>query len=168
VIYSSTIFGDSDMITEDEEFKFDDQSIDYRQSTPPSWQEIEDLLDFAEELKKKYDNISNRIYFLNITFVVLNIAFVTVGIVHMNSTRNYNTFSTNDSTFILYTYLIVFIVLLQSYVMFRNKMQRKRKLESRALDSVIRFLRENNSFLTKNFSELQKIHLKIKLSRFDI
>jgi hypothetical protein len=156
------------MITEDEGFKFNDKYIDYEQSIPPKWQEIEDLLNFAEELKKKYDNISNRIYFLDIAFVILSIAFVIAGIVCLNSARSYNTFSTNDYTLISFTYLIIFLVLLQSYVMFRNKMQRRRKSDSRALDSVIRFLRENNSFLTKNFSELQKIHLKIKLSRFDI
>jgi hypothetical protein len=156
------------MITEDEEFKFNDQYIDHEQSIPPKWQEIENLLNFAEELKRKYNNISNRIYFLDTTFVVLNSALVIIGIIHLNSTRNYNTFSINDSTLISFTYVIVFLVLFQSYVVFRNKMQRRRKSDSRALDSVIRFLRENNSLLTKNLSELQKIHLKIKLSRFDI
>lgn len=158
------------MITEDEEFKFDDQYIDYEQSTPPKWQDIEDLLKFAEELKKKCDNISTGIYVLNTIFVFSSIFFLITGInFFLNHTRNNNTFLISDITLIPTAYfLILFFILMMAYSTLSNKMERRRRSELRALNSVVGFLRENHILLTRNFPELQKIHLKIKLSRFDI
>jgi hypothetical protein len=150
------------MITEDEEFKFNDKCIDYEQSIPPKWQEIEDLLNFAEELKKKCDIMSIGIYFLNTIFAFLSMSFLIVG-------GDFCLKHFNDITFVPAAYfLLLFYISLMAYVTFRDKMERGKRSELRALNSVIGFLRENHALLTRDFSDLQKIHLKIKLSRFDI
>lgn len=156
MIYSSIIFGDSGMITEDEESKFDDRYIDYLQSDSPKWQEIEDLLDFAEKLKTKCDDLSDRMYILNTLIMCSSVTLVALA-----------TVSSMIPWLFIY-YYFAFFLLLVIYYMFKNKIETRRRSESRALNSAIGFLRENQLLLTRDFSELQKIHLKIKLSRFDI
>jgi hypothetical protein len=162
------------MLTDNDIFEFNDRR------KPPNWVEIEELLNFAEELKTKCDEFSDRMFLLDIlqvfaSFIAVGTTVIATAFFHVtgigffdiigNRSSQFNIFWIGISLLFFFIVFIVFAVFSEMYI---RKIRRRIRSDLRALDSIIDLLRENYDLITATFSELQKIHLKIKLSRFDI
>ena len=160
------------MLTDDERSSVDNKHIDEQGFVPPNWQEVEDLLDFAERLKLKCDDLSDKIFVWDV-YQMFSVVFIILIISARNFIyHSYISFTREgfESNFliIIVSFLLVDVVLLIFSEAILRQLRRKILTDLSALNSIIDLLRENYSLLTQNFSELQKIQLKIKLSRFDI
>jgi hypothetical protein len=161
-----------DMLTDDEKSKLGNLPIDDRKIQAPNWHEIEDLLDFADKLKTKCDDVSDRIFLLDTIQIFLLLVFIGAIVFIGNFFAKYNISLLNIADIIISHPFGLFLLGLFSISVFSEtslrKLRRRIKSDRRALDSIVDLLRENHNLMTENFSELQKIQLKIKLSRFEI
>jgi hypothetical protein len=155
------------MLTDDEKPKLDYRHIDDKKNQVPNWLVVEDLLGFADKLKAKCDDVSDRIFLLN-SLQIFSFLIFFVGFVAFTSVAS----AKNISTEYFLTISVGLLLTLFAFCIFVEisliKLRRRVRSDLRALDSVINLLRDNYTPITEDFSELQKIQLKIRLSRFDI
>jgi hypothetical protein len=158
------------MLTDNDIFELDDRR------KPPDWGEIEELLSFAEELKTKCDEFSDRMFLLDMfqafsSFIAIAITVVAIAFFHFAGFSFFDILVGQYVSWIgifLLFFPVVLIVFTVASEMYARKIRRRIRSDLRALDSIVYLLRENHDLITATFSELQKIHLRIKLSRFDI
>lgn len=159
------------MITNDEKSELDDPRFNVQNNKFPSWKEIESLLKFAEELKTKNDNSYDSIFLLSWFQIVIMITFLFVFTFLIYQIK---TFPPSNGAYLFPDFmwsaigLSFSLVSIVSSEMYLRKIRRRIKSDSRALGSIMALLRENNRLTTSNLSDLQKIQLKIFMSRFDI
>jgi hypothetical protein len=150
------------MITNDK-IKLEDKPSNDKNNESPSWEEIELLLNFAEELKTEIDASYDRIFVLNCVQVVIIFLFAVTIIFLTNDSDSFSDLSGESIVrLVLLAILGVF-----SEIYLRGK-RRRIKSDSMALESIINLIRESSHFITSNLSSLQKIQLKIYTARFDI
>jgi Domain of unknown function (DUF4407) len=153
------------MLDNGEKFKTNQQSNNYEKSSLDDWQEVNNLLDYAEKIKNKCDKLSDRIFlfdaiqlFLIVSIIIFSITvFAGIPEFHLNINHIY--------VVLLYFWgLLLFLFIEASSRILKIRISTDKK----RLDSITELLRENSSLLSKNWSQLEKIQLKIKLSLFDI
>jgi hypothetical protein len=163
------------MLTDDEKSQLEHYDIDTGKSLVPNWEEIEDLLSFADKLKAKCDDLSDRIFLLNSLRVFLiggiigsiicsAFIFLRKGIIFLDIIHSMPILS----IFFLCGFILFLLVSLTLVETLMRKFHRRIISDLRALNSIVDLFRENYHLMTRDFSELQKIQLKIQLSRFDI
>jgi hypothetical protein len=159
------------MITNDEKSEFDAPSFKAQSNKSPNWEEIESLLKFAEELKTKNDTSYDSIFLFNWlqVFIILVSFFVLIFLwCHIKVFPRINSaYSSPDFIrgAIALFFLFIGFVASEKYL---RKIRRRIKSDSRVLGLIVDLLRENSRLITSNLSDLQKIQLKICMSRFDI
>jgi ABC-type bacteriocin/lantibiotic exporter with double-glycine peptidase domain len=163
------------MVTDDEKSELEHYNIDTEKNLVPNWDEIEDLLNFADKLKTKCDDLSDRIFLLNSLRVFLMgtiigsiicsaFIFSQKGIIFLDPIHNVSI----PLIFFLCGFILILLFSLTFVEALTRKFQRRNISDLRALNSIVDLIRENHHLITRNFSELQKIQLKVQLSRFDI
>jgi hypothetical protein len=152
------------MITNDE-IKLEDKPSNDKNNESPSWEEIELLLNFAEELKTEIDASYDKIFVLNCFQIVIILLFLFVIKPLFLANDSYLFSDLSWESIGLLVLLAIFGVFSEIYL--RGK-RRRIKSDSMALESIINLIRENSRFITSNLSSLQKIQLKIYTARFDI
>jgi Domain of unknown function (DUF4407) len=155
------------MLDNNEDFKINYQSNNHEKSSSDDWQEINDLLDYAEKLKSRCDGLSDRIFFLNTVqlFLAFSIIAFSVTIFGLVPGLYLDVNLSRIAILLIYfgaTLSFLFIEALSRILRIRIS------TDKRGLDSTIDFLRENSYLFSKDWSRLEKIQLKIKLSLFDI
>jgi hypothetical protein len=165
------------MLTDDEKSKFDDRYFDAKNNKAPTWKEIETLLNFAEQLKTKCDYSYDRIFLLDSlqffsVFTIFPAFFLIIELWQKNN-RGFIIaayYSSTEFTVLLVAigFLLLSCLFLVFSKMYLQKIRRRIKSDLRALSSIVDLLRENFNPLTADLSDLQKIQLKIHMSRFDI
>jgi hypothetical protein len=166
------------MLTDDEKFEFDDRYLDVKNHESPSWKEIEKLLKFAEELDVKCDSSYDRIFLLDALqlFSIINIIAslpVVLTILQYVEREDFFIFANYSSPRFIALFVVVGFFLLSGIFsvlseMYLRKIRRRIKSDLRALDSIVDVIRENFLSITRHLSELQKIQLKIHMSRFNV
>jgi hypothetical protein len=152
------------MITNDEKSESDAPHVKVQSNKSPNWEEIESLLKFAEELKTKNDTSYDSIFLFNwlqIFIILVSIFVFTFLLCHIKA---YSSPDFIRSAIALF-FLFIGFVASEKYL---RKIRRRIKSDSRALGLIVDLLRENSRLITSNLSDLQKIQLKICMSRFDI
>jgi hypothetical protein len=155
------------MLDNNEELKVNQQFNNHKTNASDDWQEINDLLKYAEKLKNRCDELSDRIFLLNTVqlFLIFLISFFSATIFGIIPGFYLN--ERTSSVIIPLTYVAGMLSFL--FIEASSRILKIRiSTDKRGLDSTIDFLRENSSLLSKDWSSLEKIQLKIKLSLFDI
>lgn len=151
------------MLTDDEKSNLDDlhiKDVEFVDAKSPlnDWQDISELLDFSDKLKSRCDIYADRIILLN-TVKIFAIVPITIkiifGIALGFDIYNILLINTGLALFFYSEFLI-------------RELQKRISTDIRALDTIVNLLRENLTLVTQSCSNLQKIQLKIKLSRFDV
>jgi Domain of unknown function (DUF4407) len=155
------------MLDNNEDFKINYQSSNHEKSSSDDWQEINDLLDYAEKLKSRCDGLSDRIFLLNTVqlFLAFSIIAFSVTIFGLVPGLYLAVNLSHIAILLIYfgsTLSFLFIEALSRILRIRIS------TDKRGLDSTVDFLRENSYLFSKDWSRLEKIQLKIKLSLFDI
>jgi Domain of unknown function (DUF4407) len=155
------------MLDNNEDLKTNYQSNNHGKSSSDDWQEINDLLDYAEKLKSRCDGLSDRIFFLNTVQLFLAFSIIAFSIAIFARVPGLYL----DVNLSLIAILLIYFGAVLSFL-FIEALSRILKIristDKRGLDSTIDFLRENSYLFSKDWSHLEKIQLKIKLSLFDI
>jgi hypothetical protein len=157
------------MLTDDEKPKLDYRHIDDKKNQAPNWLVVEDLLGFADKLKAKCDDVSDRIFLLS-SLQMFSLLIFSLAI------TLFSVFASVASVKIPAGYfwfvLAGLVLIFSAFYIFAEislaKLCKRVKSDLRVLDSVVNLLRDNYNQITEDFSELQKIQLKIRLSRFNI
>jgi Domain of unknown function (DUF4407) len=155
------------MLDNNEELKVNQQFNNHKANASDDWQEINDLLKYAEKLKNRCDELSDRIFLLNTVqlFLIFLISFFSATIFGIIPGFYLN--ASTGNIIIPLTYVAGMLSFL--FIEASSRILKIRiSTDKRGLDSTIDFLRENSSLLSKDWSSLEKIQLKIKLSLFDI
>jgi hypothetical protein len=163
------------MLTEHEKSKLD-RHIDGKENQAPNWLIVEDLLDFADRLKTKCDDVSDRIFLRDSFQLLMMLAFILavifIAIIGWKHDVHLKDIFEGKISGLSYVVLTIFgLTSLISFVLIEmslRKLRRRMINDLKAVDSIVDLLHENYSPITKDFSELQRIQFKIKLSRFDI
>jgi flagellar biosynthesis protein FliQ len=157
------------MLTDDEKPKLDYWHIDDKKNQAPNWLVVEDLLGFADKLKTKCDDVSDRIFLLN-SLQIFSCLILSLAITFFTAFLSVNYFEISAA--FIWIILAVLVLTFFGFWIFIDmsliKLRRRVRSDQRALDSVVSLLRDNYNQITEDFSELQKIQLKIRLSRFNI
>ena len=130
------------MLTDDERSSVDNKHIDEQGFVPPNWQEVEDLLDFAERLKLKCDDLSDKIFVWDV-YQMFSVAFTILIIsahnfirdVYISFTRE--GFASNFLIIIVFFLLVDFVLLIFSEAILRQ-LRRKILTDLSALNSIDR------------------------------
>lgn len=166
------------MLTDDEKSEFYERYLDVKNHESPSWKEIEKLLKFAEELDVKCDSSYDRIFLLDALqlFSIINIIAsfpVIITILQYVEREDFFIFANYSSPRFIALFVVIGFFLLSGIFsvlseMYLRKTRRRIKSDLRALDSIVDVIRENFLPITRHLSELQKIQLKIHMSRFNV
>ncbi len=168
------------MLTDDEKSKLYERYIGENKLQEPNWLDIKDLLNFAEELRTKCDNVSNRMVMLKTLQIFSSFVIAIISVIIIAFVGNIRISSIHEipasSQFNIISWIPLFLPLLFiMHILFlvaiescSRRTRNKVKSDLRALNLIVNLLRDNHNVLAKNLSELQKTHLKVKLSRFDV
>lgn len=155
------------MLDNNEDFKINYQSNNHEKSSSDDWQEINDLLDYAEKLKSRCDGLSDRIFLLNTVqlFLAFSIIAFSVAIFGLVPGLYLGVNLSRIAIILVYFGVILSFLFIEAL---SRILKIRISTDKRGLDSTIDFLRENSYLFSKDWSRLEKIQLKIKLSLFDI
>jgi cation transport ATPase len=141
------------MLTEDERANIDDASTDFR------WHEIIELLEFAEKTKKSYDELLDKRLAVRTAILINGLLTVTITLLF---------FSDKANTLLSIPCFVIGVSIMFYFQLSEGKLMRRISVERKAVNTIVDLLRENLHVFTRKLSELQKIQLKTRLSRFDI
>jgi hypothetical protein len=152
------------MLTDDEKSQLEHYDIDTGENLVPNWDEIEDLLNFADKLKTKCDDLSDKIFLLNSLRVFLTggiigsiicsaFLFLRKGVVFLDIIHNVSIVS----IFFSCGFILILLFSLTLVETLTRKFHRRIISDLRALNSIVDLIRENYQLMTRDFSELQKI-----------
>jgi hypothetical protein len=149
----------------EEESKINHYNNDTKQHKSDNSQEVNDLLDFAENLKARCDKFLDRIFLLNTLQVFFGFSILGFSLVIFNLIPGlYLGINLLLVVLIYFGWILLFLFIEASSKTLRLRVSTDR----RVLNSTIDLLRENSSVLAQDWSNLQKIQLQIKLSVFDV
>jgi hypothetical protein len=148
-MYDRTTINNSDMLGGNEVYNVENNSSDFR------WCEIIELLDFLERTRESYEKLLDKR--LNVTLASVLNSFFTIVIISLVVRIN-----------ILLIFPCSSISLsVMFYLQFSHKKLMKRiAIERGAANKIVELLNKN-LYLTNSLSNLQKVHLSIRLSMFD-